>query len=86
MSNLIGFLERAGQDAQLRYATKESLEAALTNAGIAADVRAAILSGDHDRLTTLAGATPPVCCCLSFGDEDEAAAKPSTETGMRNAA
>lgn len=86
MSNLIGFLERAGQDAQLRYATKESLDAALTNAGIAADARAAVLSGDHDRLAKLTGATRPVCCCLSFGDEDEAVAKPSTETATRNAA
>jgi hypothetical protein len=72
MSNLIGFLEHVGQDAQLRYATKETLDAALANAGLAADVRAAILADEHDRLALLAGATKPVCCCLAPDEDDDA--------------
>ena len=34
MSNVIDFLERLGQDAQLRHATGIELEQALTRAGI----------------------------------------------------
>jgi hypothetical protein len=72
MSKLIGFLEHVGQDAQLRYATKEALESALVNAGLAADVSAAILADEHDRLAMLAGATKPACCCLSPDEDDDA--------------
>jgi hypothetical protein len=78
MSELIKFLEHVGQDAQLRYATKDALISALADAGLAADVRAAILADEHDRLVTLAGATEPVCCCLS-PDEDEDADEKSGE-------
>jgi len=72
MSNLIGFLEHVGQDAQLRYATKETLESALSSAGLALDARAAILADEHDRLAMLVGATKPVCCCLSPDEDDDA--------------
>jgi hypothetical protein len=71
MSNLIEFLEHVGQDAQLRYATKEALESALVTAGLAADVCAAILADEHDRLAILVGAKKPVCCCLSPDEDDD---------------
>jgi len=72
MSDLIGFLEHVGQDAQLRYATKETLESALVDAGLATDACAAILAGEHDRLALLIGATKPVCVCLSPDEDDDA--------------
>jgi len=71
VSNVIDFLERLGQDAQLRDATGEEIEAALLNAGIEPGLRAAILEGDQRALEALLGADTNVCCVVYKEDEEE---------------
>jgi hypothetical protein len=71
VSNVIDFLERLGQDAQLRDATGEEIEVALLNAGIEPDLRAAILEGDQRALEALLGADSNVCCVVYKEDEEE---------------
>ena len=76
MSNVIDFLERLGNDAQLRHASDSALEQALINAQIDPAVREAILLRDQRRLETLLGATTNVCCVIyapmhEEGDEPE---------------
>jgi hypothetical protein len=44
--NVIDFLERFGQDAELRYAKREALEEALQSAGLEPAVRVAILGNN----------------------------------------
>jgi len=55
MSDVIGFLEKMGRDAQLRYGSQDELEIALENSGIDPEVRVAILGKDKFRLDTLLG-------------------------------
>ena len=71
MSNVIDFLERFGQDADLRYATSEMMEEALRGAGIDPALRAAILGKDQRTLEALLGAVPNVCCATHKEDEEE---------------
>jgi hypothetical protein len=71
VSNVIDFLERFGQDADLRCATAEEMERALRSAGIAPELRAAILGKDQQALTALVGAIPNVCCLIHKEDEEE---------------
>jgi hypothetical protein len=71
VSNVIDFLERLGQDAQLRDATGEEIEAALLNAGIEPRLRAAILEGNQAALEALLGADTNVCCVIYKEDEEE---------------
>jgi hypothetical protein len=71
VSNVIDFLERLGQDAELRYASREMLEEALRSAGIDPNLRAAILGTDHRALEALVGAEPNVCCSVHREDEEE---------------
>ena len=73
MSNFMEFLEQMGQDAQLRYATSDELEQALTRAQIEPAVQAAVLAGDRRRLEALLGATPNTFCAVMVPDEDEEA-------------
>jgi hypothetical protein len=74
MSNFMEFLEQMGQDAQLRYATNDELEQALTRAQIEPAVRAAVLAGDRRQLEMLLGATANTFCgvLVPEGDEDAA--------------
>jgi hypothetical protein len=71
VSNVIDFLERLGQDAQLHEATGEEIEAALLNAGIEPGLRAAILEGNQRALEALLGADTNVCCVVYKEDEEE---------------
>ena len=71
MSNVIDLLERFGQDAELRYATREVMEEALRSAGIDLDVRSAILSKDQRALEGLLGADTNVCCMVHKEDDEE---------------
>lgn len=74
MSNVIDFLERLGNDAQLRHASEVEIERAMTRAAIDPAVREAILAGDQRRLEALLGATPNVCCMIyspAREDDDE---------------
>jgi hypothetical protein len=71
MSNVIDFLEQVGRDPVLRHASGLEMEAALTQAGIEAPLRAAIVGGDTRLLEDLMGATPTICCLVHVPGEEE---------------
>ena len=71
MSNVIGFLEQLGRDAQLRHATGHEVEAALLRAGIEPHLRAAILGEDRCLLESLVGADHNICCMVNAPEEEE---------------
>ena len=71
MSNVIDFLERMGQDAQLRYATIAEVEQALTGAQIDPALRVAILGADQLQLEALLGAATNVCCMVHPTEEED---------------
>jgi hypothetical protein len=71
MSNVIDFLEKCGQDSQLRHATSAELEKALLGAGIEPAERAAILGADGCMLGSLLGARSRAVCAI-FAPEEEA--------------
>lgn len=71
MSNVIDFLERMGQDADLRHASDELLEEALRNSGIEPALRAALLGQDRPALEALLGTESTVCCIVFKEDEEE---------------
>jgi hypothetical protein len=64
MSNVIDFLERAGQDAELRYATDKHLHAALHAAGVDKSAAEAIVTRDVKSLESAVGAQHNTCCGL----------------------
>ena len=70
MSDVIEFLEKVGQDAQLNCATKSSLDFALMLAGLDPMLQGAICSGDRAKLGALMGIAP-VCGFLAPGEEQE---------------
>jgi hypothetical protein len=71
VSNVIDFLERFGQDADLRHAPSDALAEALKSAGIDPELRAAILGNDQRTLEALLGADTNVCCMTHKEDEEE---------------
>ena len=71
MSNVIDFLEKLGQDSQLRHATGTEVERALLGAGIDPAVRAAIAGSDWRMLEALLGATHNTFCGINFPEERE---------------
>jgi len=70
MSNVIDFLERMGQDAQLRHASQNDVEQALARAQIDPQLQTAILAKDQRKLETLLGGNN-VCCALMYDDHEE---------------
>jgi hypothetical protein len=71
MSNVIDFLEKWGQDSQLRHATSAELEQALVHAGIEPDGRAAILGADRCTLESVLGARSRLVCAIYVPEEEE---------------
>jgi hypothetical protein len=71
MSNVIDFLEKWGQDSQLRHATSAELEQALLRAGLEPAERVAILGADHCTLESLLGARSRVVCAIMAPEEEE---------------
>ena len=71
VSNVIDFLERFGQDADLRHASDEAVAEALRNAGIEPALQAAVLDKDQRALEALLGADTNVCCMVYKEDEAE---------------
>jgi hypothetical protein len=72
MSNVIDFLERMGQDAQLRHASRSEMELVLMGAQLDPKLQEAILAKDQQWLESLLGRNN--LCCAQFpgkGDEDE---------------
>jgi hypothetical protein len=64
MSNVIDFLERMGQDADLRHADDKTVEAALLASNVDASVVAAIQSKNVITLAAAMDAQPNICCGL----------------------
>ena len=72
MSNVINFLERMGQDAHLRHASRHELEIALLHADIDPALQAAIMRSEQSVLEELLGLGTNVCCLVAPGkDEDD---------------
>jgi hypothetical protein len=70
MTDVIDFLERMGQDAQLRHASQDEVELALTSAEIVPEMREAILAKDQAQLEMLLGQIPQ-CGVFFPSKEDE---------------
>jgi hypothetical protein len=64
MSNVIDFLERMGQDADLRYADDKTLAAALEAINVDASIASAIRTKDGATLEVTLGVQSNVCCGL----------------------
>jgi hypothetical protein len=71
VSNVIDFLQRLGQDADLRHAPRTELELALAEAGIDPALRDALLGADQRKLENLLGADTNVCCMVAPAKKEE---------------
>lgn len=82
MSDVIDFLEKMGQDAQLRHGSQDEVELALASAEIAPELQAAILAQDQTRLETLLGQAP-LCVVFWPGEEEDEEEDETEETPSR---
>jgi hypothetical protein len=64
VTDIIDFLERLGQDAQLRHASESELRAALAAAAIEPAAATAILAGDRRTLERQLAARSEFCCLI----------------------
>jgi len=71
VSNVIDFLQRLGQDADLRHAPRTALELALAEAGIDPALREALLGANQRKLESLLGADTNVCAMISPGKKED---------------
>ena len=71
MSNVVDFLQRAGEDSQLRYASCGGLEQALAQTNITPALREALLKGDATRLATLLGSRLEMCGFIFAPQDDD---------------
>ena len=71
MANVIDFLEKLGQDSQLRHAASTEVDAALRRAGIDPAARTAILNSDRRALESLLGARSKIVCAIFAPEEEE---------------
>jgi hypothetical protein len=71
VSNVIDFLQRLGQDADLRHAPRTALELALAEADIDPALREALIGADQRKLESLLGADTNVCAMVSPGKKEE---------------
>ena len=71
MSNVIDFLQRLGQDSDLRRAPRTALELALAETGIDPALREALLRADQRKLESLLGADTNVCAMSPGKKEDD---------------
>ncbi len=71
MLDIIDFLERLGQDADLGRASAEEIQDALLAADLPAAAQDVLLSGDRLRLEALVGAPPIVCCAVWVPKKEE---------------
>lgn len=70
MFDVIDFLQRVGQDAQLRHASQDEVGLALSGAEVDLELRVAILAADGQSLATKLG-KGVFCCYINPGKEDE---------------
>ena len=71
MSNVVDFLQRAGEDSQLRYASCGGLEQALAQTNIAPALREALMKGDAATLATLLGSRLDNCGIIYAPQDQE---------------
>jgi hypothetical protein len=71
VSNVVDFLQRAGEDSQLRHAGQGGLELALNQTNIAPPMREALLNGDATRLATLLGSRLDNCGIIYAPQDQE---------------
>jgi hypothetical protein len=71
MSNVLEFLERVGQDWQLRHGGRTALEQAMTQAGIDAALRPALLEEDSPQLASLLQLPANISCVVHPAHEEE---------------
>jgi hypothetical protein len=64
VSEIIDFLEKLGQDAQLRHGSEGEIRAALAVAAIEPGAATAILAGDRRTLERQLAARSHVCCLI----------------------
>jgi hypothetical protein len=79
MSDVIDFLERAGQDALLRRASYVEVELALANAQLEPELRTAILDRDPSRLGAWLGRGPLLCMQFPGKEDEEEGEEDGTE-------
>ena len=70
MSDVIGLLERMGQDAHWSQVSPENTQLALSETALDPEVQLAIASGNQKALEILLGLSP-LCGMLEPGKEDE---------------
>jgi hypothetical protein len=78
VSNVVDFLQKAGEDSQLRYASCGGLEQALAQTNITPALREALLKGDATRLATLLGSRLDMCGFV-FAPQDEDEEEPEEQ-------
>ena len=78
MSNVVDFLQRAGEDSQLRYASCGGLEQALAQTNIDPALREALMKGDATRLAALVGSRLDTCGII-FAPQDEDEKEPEEQ-------
>ncbi|MFC5741278.1 hypothetical protein [Dyella tabacisoli] len=71
MSSVIDFLERMGKDAQLRHASHDEVELALTQAQIDTPLCSAILARDASELQALLRQVPFYSIQMPIEEEEE---------------
>jgi hypothetical protein len=80
MVDVIDFLERMGQDAELRHASEVVLEQAMRDVHMNSRERAALMSGRPAEIEAVVGARSNVCCMINAplpeGEEDTEAPRP----------
>jgi hypothetical protein len=64
MSNVIDFLERMGQDADLQHVSTEALALHLDEHSLDIEARTAILNGDAEALSSIVGARHKLVCMV----------------------
>lgn len=82
MSNVIDFLERMGQDAQMRHASLNDVARVLDAAQIDPELQAAILAKDQLLIESMLGGSK-VYCVLMPGKQDEEEEDDTEETPSR---
>jgi hypothetical protein len=91
VSKIIEFLEKWGQDADLRHASNAELNVALMHADIDDSARAVVLQKDQRLLEELLDAGANVCCMIATpmeedDDEEEAEEKKEVEADKNDKA
>lgn len=71
MHDVLEFLERVGQDWQLRHAEPGVLAHALAQTGIDTAMHPAILEADSRRLQSLLALSANICCAVHPAHEDD---------------